>query len=72
MRAPSVRCGGCDSKNEREVCGEATEARGPLPSSGWAEALADRARQRLLASREFSSPVTTAVATRTEEFLPLG
>ena len=60
-------------ETEREVRGEATVARGPpLTSGGWAEALADRTRQRLLAARQFSSPVTVAVATRPEEFLSLG
>ena len=53
--------------------GEATMARGPpLTSGGWAEAFADRTRQRLLTARQFSSPVTVAVATRTEELLSLG
>jgi hypothetical protein len=52
--------------------GEAMEARGPLLSSGWAEAFADRTRQRLLTTRQFSSPVTVAVAARTEELLSLG
>ena len=41
-------------------------------SGGWAEAFANRARQRLLAARQFSSPVTVAVATRPEELLALG
>jgi hypothetical protein len=49
------------------------EARGLLLTlGGWAEALADRTRQRLLAAGQFSSPVPVAVATRTEELLSLG
>jgi hypothetical protein len=47
-------------------------ADGPLLSSGWAEALADRARERLLTTRQLSSPVAGAVAARTEELLALG
>jgi hypothetical protein len=39
---------------------------------GWAEAFADGTRQRLLAAGQFSSPVTVAVATRTEELVSLG
>ena len=49
------------------------ESRGLLlTSGGWAEAFADRTRQRLLAAGQFSSPVTVAVATRTEQLLSLG
>ena len=49
------------------------EARGPLVTSdGWAGALADRTRQRLLTARQFSCPVTVAVATRPEKLLSLG
>jgi hypothetical protein len=47
-------------------------ADGPVLSSGRAVALADRARQRLLTTRQFSSPVAGAVAARTEEFVALG
>jgi hypothetical protein len=64
--------GGGEGATEREVRVEAVEARGPLLSSGWAEALADRTRQRLLPARQFSSPETGAVAARTEELLALG
>jgi hypothetical protein len=49
------------------------ESRGLLlTSGGWAEAFADRTRQRLLSACQFSSPVTVAVATRTEQLLSLG
>jgi hypothetical protein len=61
-----------DGETEREVRGEAMKARGPLLSGGWAEAFTDRTRQRLLTARQFSSPVTVAVAARPEEFLSLG
>jgi hypothetical protein len=49
------------------------ESRGLLlTSGGWADAFADRTRQRFLAACQFSSPVTVAVATRTEQLLSLG
>jgi hypothetical protein len=47
-------------------------ADGPELSSGRAEALANRARERLLTTCQFSSPVSGAVAARTEEFMTLG
>jgi hypothetical protein len=47
-------------------------ANGPLRSSRWSEALAGRTRERLLTTRQFSSPVAGAVLARTEEFLALG
>jgi hypothetical protein len=40
-------------------------------SAGWADALADRAREWLLAAGQFSGPVASAVAARTEKFLAL-
>jgi hypothetical protein len=43
-----------------------------LCSSRWAEALTDRTGERLLTTRQFSSPVAGAVLARTEEFLALG
>jgi hypothetical protein len=46
--------------------------RWPLLSIGRAEALADRARERLLTTRQLSSPVAGAVAARTEELVALG
>ena len=48
------------------------EQMGPGVSIGRAEAFADRARERLLTTRQFSSPVADAVAARTEELLALG
>jgi hypothetical protein len=47
-------------------------ANGPLHSSRWAEALADWTGERLLTTRQFSSPVAGAVEARTEEFVALG